>query len=148
MKKPIEFRQELFKLLRFAATGVVSATVDCVVYYLLLNYTDIDLVLIQPISMSVGLCCSFLFNRVIVFKNEKNSFSAELAKYLVVCFICISLSPVIISIYHIWIGEYGVKIPTTLTTGLLNYLLNRFFVYNDIGITKIYEKIKNLKKDG
>ncbi len=137
-----KIKKELYKLISFAASGIFSAGVDCAVYYLLLNFASIDFRLIQPISMSVGLCCSFLFNRYISFRNEKHSLGIEVAKYLVVCAIAIMISPAIISIYHIWFGEYLVKIPATLTTGLINYILNRFFVYNDISILKIYEKIE------
>lgn len=142
----IKLKKELYKLISFAAAGVISASVDCVVYYLLLKFASIDFRLIQPISMSVGLCCSFLFNRLVSFKSEKHSLGVEVAKYLVVCAICISLSPVIISVYYIWFGEYMVKIPATLTTGLLNYLLNRFFVYNNFSIYELYAKIR--KKRG
>lgn len=142
----IKLKKELYKLISFAAAGVVSAGVDCGVYYILLNFASIDFRLIQPISMAVGFSCSFLFNRLVSFKSDKASFGIELAKYLIVCAVCISLSPIIISFYHIWLGEYLVKIPATITTGLLNYLLNRFFVYNNFSLVEIYENIK--KKDG
>lgn len=142
----IKLKKELYKLISFAAAGVVSAGIDCGVYYLLLNYASIDFRLIQPISMSVGFCCSFLFNRLVSFKNEKSSIGIELAKYLVACALCIALSPIIISFYHIWLGEYLVKIPATLTTGFLNYLLNRFFVYNNFSLIEIYERI--IRKGG
>ena len=129
----LKIKNEIYKLIRFAGTGIVSAAVDCTVYYLLLHFIDIDFRLIQPISMTIGLTCSFLVNRKIVFRNEKSSLKKEAAKYLLVCLICILLSPMIISFYHLWFGEYMVKIPATLTTGLLNYLLSRFFVYKDVG---------------
>lgn len=125
-------KKEAFKLFAFAATGFFSAAIDCSVYYLLLNFSTINFVLIQPISMSVGLCCSFLLNRCFVFKQQKQSFSYEVVKYLIVCALSISISPLIISFYHIWFSEYIVKIPATLTTGILNYCLNRFFVYKKL----------------
>ena len=143
----IKFKKEIYKLLSFSASGIFSAGVDCGIYYLLLNFASIDFRLIQPISMSVGFCCSFLFNRLVSFKSEKHSLGIEIAQYLIVCAVCISISPVIISFYHIWFGEYLVKIPATLTTGVLNYVLNRFFVYNDISIISIYYSIKNRKED-
>lgn len=139
----IRLKKETYKLVSFAASGVFSAGIDCIVYYILLNFAAIDFRLIQPISMSVGLLCSFLFNRFVSFKNEKHSIGIEIAKYMAVCAVIVALSPVIISFYHIWFGEYMVKIPATLTTGFLNYVLNRFFVYNDISIMKIYEKIED-----
>ena len=116
---------EIKRLLRFTCTGIVSAAVDCGVYYLLLNFADINFRLIQPISMSIGL------NRELVFRREKSSLGKEALKYLVVCLICILLSPVIISFYCMIFDEYVGKIPATLTTGFLNYLLNRFFVYKN-----------------
>lgn len=143
----IKLKKEIYKLISFSASGIFSAGIDCAIYYILLNFASIDFRLIQPISMSVGFCCSFLFNRFVSFKSEKHSLGIEIAKYLLVCAVCISLSPVIISFYHIWFGEYLVKIPATLTTGVLNYVLNRFFVYNDISIINIYNSLKNRKGD-
>ncbi len=139
MQSVQKLKSEILKLFTFAVTGFVSAAVDCGVYYILLNFTNINFRLIQPISMSVGLCCSFLFNRTFIFKNYKKSLSYEVVKYLFVCVIIISFSPVIISFYHIWFGEYVVKIPATLTTGIINYFLNRFFVYSN-AINKIFSK--------
>lgn len=127
----IKIKNEIKKLIRFSCTGIVSVAIDCSVYYLLLNFVEIDFRLIQPISMSTGLCCSFIVNRMAVFKKEKSSLGWETLKYLIVCFICILLSPIIISFYSMWFGEYVGKIPATLTTGFLNYLLNRFFVYKN-----------------
>ncbi len=147
MRNLIKIKKEIYKLLSFSASGIFSAGVDCAIYYLLLNFTSIDFRLIQPISMSVGFCCSFLFNRFVSFKNEKHSLGIEIAKYLIVCAICISISPIIISLYHLWFGEYLVKIPATLTTGVLNYVLNRFFVYNDISVINFYYSLKNRKGD-
>ena len=126
-----KIKNELKRLLRFTCTGIVSAAVDCGVYYLLLNFADINFRLIQPISMSIGLCCSFIVNRELVFRREKSSLGKEALKYLVVCLICILISPVIISFYCMIFDEYVGKIPATLTTGFLNYLLNRFFVYKN-----------------
>ena len=138
-------KNELIKLLSFAGTGVISAGIDCTVYYLLLNFAKINFRLIQPISMSVGLSCSFIINRGLVFKKEKSSMSIEVIKYLAVCTVSVLLSPIIISFYHIWFGEYIVKIPATLTTGLINYLLNRLYVYRNIGVIAMFAKHKNKK---
>lgn len=137
-----KIKKEIYRLLSFACTGVVSATVDCAVYYLLLNFARINFRLIQPISMSVGLCCSFIVNREIVFRKEKSSLGKEALKYLAVCFVCIVLSPIIISFYGIWLNKYMCKIPATLTTGFLNYLLNRFFVYGNMRALSSFHESK------
>lgn len=138
----VKIKNEIYRLLSFACTGIVSAAVDCTVYYLLLNFARINFRLIQPISMSIGLCCSFIVNRELVFKREKTSLGKEALKYLFVCLVCISVSPVIISFYSKWLDEYVGKIPATLTTGFLNYLLNRFFVYKNIRLVSSYNDSK------
>ncbi len=144
----IKFKKEIYKFISFMASGVVSVAIDCIVYYILLNFSNIDFWIIQPISMSVGLCSSFLFNRFISFKNEKHSLGIELAKYLFVCALSISLSPFIIAFYYIWFGEFIVKIPATATTGIINYLLNRFFVYNDkVSLIKLHDYIEKKRGD-
>ncbi len=142
-----KIKNEIYRLLSFACTGIVSAAVDCAVYYLLLNFAEINFRLIQPISMSIGLCCSFIVNREIVFRREKISLGKEALKYLLVCLICISVSPVIISFYGGMFNEYVGKIPATLTTGLLNYLLNRFFVYRNIVLLSSYDENKKGKEN-
>jgi len=148
MINKVKFKTEISKLFGFAFTGLISATVDCLVYYLLLNFAEIDFRLIQPVSMSVGLCSSFLLNRYFVFKKDKISLSIELVKYLMVCVIAIVLSPIIISTYDVWFGEYVAKIPATLTTGAINYTLNRLFVYSRFDINKIQNFItKNTKEE-
>lgn len=136
-------KKEILKLFSFACTGIVSAAVDCTVYYILLHFASIDFRLIQPISMTVGLLCSFVVNRGVVFRKERASLGKEAVKYMIVCIVCISVSPIIISFYHLWLGEYLVKIPATLTTGLLNYVLNRFFVYKDVS----FYSLKNRKRN-
>ena len=124
-----KMKTELFKLVSFTLTGIVSAAADCAVYYLLVHFTKINFRFVQPISMTVGLLCSFVVNRFIVFKKEKRRLGVETVKYVCVCIVCVTASPAIISLYAGWLGKDIGKIPATLTTGLLNYLLCRFFVY-------------------
>ncbi len=143
----IKFKNEISKLLIYACSGLVSTTADCCIYYLLLNFADIDFRLIQPISMSVGFCLSFFFGRRFVFKDDSVSFSREFIKYVLICCFSVALSPVIISLYHIWLGEYLAKIPATISMGLLNYFLNRYFVYNDIGEKIVMKVINKFRKE-
>lgn len=143
----LKIKNEICKLLSFACTGIVSAAVDCAIYYLLLNFAKINFRLIQPISMSIGLCCSFIVNREIVFRKEKISLGKEALKYLAVCLVCISVSPAIISFYGGLFNKYIGKIPATLTTGLLNYILNRFFVYKNLTLLSSFDENKKGKEN-
>lgn len=148
MFNTLKLKNEISKLLIYACSGAFSTAIDCCIYYLLLNYSNIDFRLIQPISMTVGLGFGFLFGRRFVFKNKKSSFSRELIKYIFICCLSISVSPIIMSVYHIWFGEYIIKIPVTVTMGLINYFLNRYFVYNDIEHKFIMNIINKFRKEG
>ena len=145
MYKTNKIFNEILKLSKFSINGAIAVLVDIIVYSIIVTF-PVKSVIAQPISVAVGLTVSYFLNKKITFKSDKKIFSNEIVKYIISSIFIIFISPFFIVFYSKFIkNEYYVKLPVTITTGVINYIISRVWVYRSTreDFKKIVNKIKS-----
>lgn len=136
IKKLIAKYPDLWKLFKFGIVGVINTGVDLGIYTLLIftvPFFSDGPIYAKAISYTCGLINSFFMNRFFTFKSNVKLFSSRGARFVVA-----NLITLLISMGIIFVGtEYLalsktianiISIPVTL---VINFVLNRLFVFNE-----------------
>ena len=126
----IKQRPGLYKIIKFSITGVLNTLVDFLVFTVLTIFWNPYVS--QVCSYSAGVLNSYVINRSWTFRSEGKFLGVELVKFIVVNLISLTASLVLMwflqSIVKIE-SELICKIPVTLATMVINFILSNLWVF-------------------
>jgi len=128
-KISVKIQQTLPQLVKFATVGVLNTLIDFIIFYLLSNV--IDDTIAKGISFLVAVVNSFVLNRYWTFGKRGTAQKNEMAKFLAVNLLTLSIN---LLCYHIWsewfhLGRVVSFVLTMPFVTLINYMLNRIWVF-------------------
>lgn len=130
-------KNTLFELIKYASVGTLNVLIDFLILEILMVTTGIYkgfyLAVFNAISFIVYSINGYILNKKFTFKSEKSSYF----KYASILFCTMLLNSFILSTLTLYnllgvkplIWASLVKIFASMTTGLLNFIINKFFVF-------------------
>lgn len=119
--------KELFK---FATVGVINTIVDYAVFTLV-SLISPNIYLAQTMGYAFGVLCSYTLNSRWTFKSNGKFLGRELIKFLVVnlfSYLC-SVGALWVLVDNLSVNKYIAKIMLIGVTFIVNYTLNRLWVF-------------------
>lgn len=134
-------KEEILKILKFSATGVLNTAIDIILYTAILYFGG-GIYLAQAVGYSIGTLNSYLINRRWTFKAADSDIGSTLFKFIVVNVITLLLSfvgifvlelmfPPVILVFAINVSNLLIKTVIIFITMVVNFILSRFWVFND-----------------
>lgn len=124
------------KLILYGIIGSFSAGIDFLVYFILTNYVDINYLIANIFSVSIGIIISFILNRKYNFKVTDYVFR----RFII--FISIGLGGLALSslLLYVFIEYFAFeilisKLLSIIIVVLLQFLLNKFVTFKQSKIT-------------
>ncbi|MEG0895395.1 MAG: GtrA family protein [Oscillospiraceae bacterium] len=120
------------EIIRYLIFGVLTTIVSYFTY-LIARYFDISPVIANVISWIISVTFAYITNRKYVFENKckgKLIFSEILSFYLSRVFSGV-VETAIIWFFSRYINDLIVKAAATVIVVILNYILSKFFVFNN-----------------
>lgn len=120
-------KAELWRFIKFNLVGVLNTAIDWVVYAILAA-VGAPMGISQVIAYSAGVVNSYACNLRFTFKEKAN---APLAlRFIAANLVVLAISVALLQAAGAWgAGRFVAKLIITPVTLLLNYLLNRFWVF-------------------
>lgn len=132
MELPERFKKEdLIRFLKFSVTGGMNTLIDVGIYYLLAVIVGLNVYFAHTCSYVCGMLNSYLINRRWTFNTKSRFFSLEMAKFVIVNVAVWALGLLLINILmtQFGFGELPAKIGATGVTMIVNFVLNRLWVF-------------------
>lgn len=124
-----KFKKLFREMFLYGIFGVFSASMDTLSFYLL-SKTTMPMLVVNFISVNIGITISFLLNTFINFKKTDN------LKLRAIRFYGIGYVGLVLSTLILWIGieqllfdRMGVKIFSVIFVAVVQYLANKFFTF-------------------
>lgn len=119
------------KFIKFSIVGFSNLFISLAVYYILI-FLSINYQIANTVGFLVATFNSYFWNKLWVFKNNKNKIS-DIIKFYIVCLSSWLLSTVLL---YIWIQKLGISdkiapIVNLCITTPLNYLMNKLWVFRN-----------------
>lgn len=119
------------KFIKFSIVGFSNLFISLAVYYILI-FLSINYQIANTVGFLVATFNSYFWNKLWVFKNNKNKIS-DIIKFYIVCLSSWLLSTVLL---YIWIQKLGISdkiapIVNLCITTPLNYLMNKLWVFKN-----------------
>ena len=119
------------KFIKFSIVGFSNLFISLAVYYILI-FLSINYQIANTVGFLVATFNSYFWNKLCVFKNNKNKIS-DIIKFYIVCLSSWLLSTVLL---YIWIQKLGISdkiapIVNLCITTPLNYLMNKLWVFKN-----------------
>lgn len=119
------------KFIKFSIVGFSNLFISLAVYYVLI-FLSINYQIANTVGFLVATFNSYFWNKLWVFKNNKNKIS-DIIKFYIVCLSSWLLSTVLL---YIWIQKLGISdkiapIVNLCITTPLNYLMNKLWVFRN-----------------
>ena len=119
------------KFIKFSIVGFSNLFISLAVYYVLI-FLSINYQIANTVGFLVATFNSYFWNKLWVFKNNKNKIS-DIIKFYIVCLSSWLLSTVLL---YIWIQKLGISdkiapIVNLCITTPLNYLMNKLWVFKN-----------------
>lgn len=132
---PQEWRNELGKLVRFAAVGVLNTAIGLGIIYLLQIGLKQDYRFANAVGYTLGIINSFVLNRIWTFRNRDNRIARQGVRFLLSAGICwlIQLGFLTFMVEVVRLHENLAQPAGMVVYTGLNYLANRFFVFKSAG---------------
>lgn len=123
------------KFFKYSAIGVISASIDFLVFYILNTSTPINYLIINIISISFGITNSFFLNAKLNFKVHDN-YIKRFAKFYAVGILGIIISNILLLIFHEQIGVSVIisKIVTIFIVVIMQFILNSKYSLASINV--------------
>lgn len=131
-------KNTLFELIKYASVGALNVLIDFIILEILMIttgiYKGVYLAVFNGISFIVYSINGYNLNKKFTFKAQKSSYF----KYASILFSTMLLNSFILSTLTLYnflnlkplLWASIVKIIASMTTGLLNFIINKFFVFN------------------
>ena len=119
------------KFIKFSIVGFSNLFISLAVYYVLI-FLSINYQIANTVGFLVATFNSYFWNKLWVFKNNKNKIS-DIIKFYIVCLLSWLLSTILL---YIWIQKLGISdkiapIVNLCITTPLNYLMNKMWVFRN-----------------
>ena len=119
------------KFIKFSIVGFSNLFISLAVYYILI-FLSINYQIANTVGFLVATFNSYFWNKLWVFKNNKNKIS-DIIKFYIVCLLSWLLSTILL---YIWIQKLGISdkiapIVNLCITTPLNYLMNKLWVFKN-----------------
>ena len=119
------------KFIKFSIVGFSNLFISLAVYYILI-FLSINYQIANTVGFLVATFNSYFWNKLWVFKNNKNKIS-DIIKFYIVCLLSWLLSTILL---YIWIQKLGISdkiapIVNLCITTPLNYLMNKLWVFRN-----------------
>ena len=119
------------KFIKFSIVGFSNLFISLAVYYVLI-FLSINYQIANTVGFLVATFNSYFWNKLWVFKNNKNKIS-DIIKFYIVCLLSWLLSTILL---YIWIQKLGISdkiapIVNLCITTPLNYLMNKLWVFKN-----------------
>ncbi len=119
------------KFIKFSIVGFSNLFISLAVYYVLI-FLSINYQIANTVGFLVATFNSYFWNKLWVFKNNKNKIS-DIIKFYIVCLLSWLLSTILL---YIWIQKLGISdkiapIVNLCITTPLNYLMNKLWVFRN-----------------
>lgn len=119
------------KFIKFSIVGFSNLFISLAVYYVLI-FLSINYQIANTVGFLVATFNSYFWNKLWVFKNNKNKIS-DIIKFYIVCLLSWLLSTILL---YIWIQKLGISdkiapIVNLFITTPLNYLMNKLWVFRN-----------------
>ncbi|MBC8585065.1 GtrA family protein [Youxingia wuxianensis] len=124
---------EVKRIMKFGITGVANTLIDIGVYSLLALVLEANVFFSQCCGFLAGMLNSYLVNRSWTFKSNHRFFSLQLVKFVITNLIVLALSLLLLKIFidfFLW-GKFLAKLAATAITLVVNFLINRLWVFNN-----------------
>lgn len=122
---------ELKRMIRFGLVGVSNTAVDFIVFYVATTFLGINVYFSQVASYSIATLNSYVLNKNWTFRSKGGDIKKEFIKFLAVNLTSLSLSLVLMWIFHDIMGlqKMVCKVLIACFTILINYFGNRIWVF-------------------
>ena len=119
------------KFIKFSIVGFSNLFISLAVYYVLI-FLSINYQIANTVGFLVATFNSYFWNKLWVFKNNKNKIS-DIIKFYIVCLLSWLLSTILL---YIWIQKLGISDKIAPIVNLfiktpLNYLMNKLWVFRN-----------------
>ena len=130
IKNFLKEHQELKHFIIYGFIGGFSALVDTLTYILLSKYINLDILIINIISVNVGITISFILNAFINFKMTDHLLKRAL-KFYAVGYIGLGISELILYIFVTVLGfnEILIKLISVVFVACVQFVLNRLLTF-------------------
>ncbi len=125
-------KNEYIRIIKFGFVGVFNTLIDWAIFFVLTTFLSFSASLSHIISYSCGTVFSYVGNKFFTFKSKSKVTLVETAKFVAVNLISLAVSTAVIFVFADKLGwnELMAKIPATVAAMAVNFLGNRFFVFN------------------
>lgn len=123
--------EEIKKFIKFGTVGVLNTGVDWGVFFLFSNVFMASVYVSQIFAYVIATTNSYILNRAWTFKSKSKKKTIEIAKFLTVNLISLSISLIAMYIFHDVLGlnKLICKCIIACFTIVVNYLGNRLWVF-------------------
>lgn len=124
--------RELQRIIRFLIIGGSATVIDIILYVLLSN--NINILLAKLISMTISCTYSFFLNKNWTFRVQGKVKETYIIKYIITQCINICINAWINYVFVcLWSNKVYAYILATATAMIVNFLLQRFYVFKKVG---------------
>lgn len=123
----------LRQMVRFALVGVINATIDIGLFWLLQGPLGVPYLIANGLSYSAGTTNSFLLNKVWTFADTRRQGQVllQFPIFVTVNVVSLGLSSIILWALSEPLGVMPAKLVTTAVTFVFNFWASRTFVYRN-----------------
>ena len=118
-------------LVRFAVVGLITTTLDLVIFSVLAVHTDIPAVAANVVSYSCGIATSFVLNRSWTFGIGHGSAGIErhTIRFLASNLTGLALSSILVALFVLALPDIAAKAVSVPLVFFWNYAVARFWVF-------------------
>lgn len=118
-----------YKIVRYAILGVLTASVEFIIFLLLIRFLHIYVA--ATISFLIGLTVSFIFNKFLVFKNSENIMMKETLKFLALGVFNSQISSSITMLLVSFIAPTPAKVLTIAVIAVWNFVIMNKIIFRN-----------------
>lgn len=119
-------------LVRFAVVGLITTTLDLVIFSVLAVHTDIPAVAANVVSYSCGIATSFVLNRSWTFGIGRSNPGIERhsVRFLASNLAGLALSSTLVALFVLVLPDIAAKVVSVPLVFFWNYAVARFWVFH------------------
>lgn len=120
--------QDLTRFVKYGAVGVLNTAVTYI-SFVVLRALGMGLDLSNLASYALGMCNSFVLNKLWVFRRRNTRWTAEGLNFLAGAWICWGIQWLVFRAALLWVSEYWAQLVGMAAYTVFNYLYNRLVTF-------------------
>ncbi|MGJ1404497.1 GtrA family protein [Sphingobacterium sp. G1-14] len=135
-------RAESTKILKFSIVGLSGAMIDISATYFFKEFLEFNIYISHIVGFCIAVTNNFYWNKAWTFDNKDN-FTKQFIAFFLTSLVGLSLSTVAIYAFSdlLYLNFYFSKILAIATSAIWNYVINRFWVFNNKDLRAANNKI-------